>query len=275
MFPNDGVEYEFHHLGIPTDTPRRNERYSQTYGIYTSDSDCERVRTQWHRFESDSRLPQLMKSLPHLAFKVSCLEVAIRDCKVILGPYEPLPGYKVAVIDDGGHPIEFVETELSDEELWATARSGDSELYRDPSEQTKITVVETSNLEEIAGLEAHIPEFEKKLELEALQARLSGRPHLCLLALEDDRPVAYKVGYQETPNRFYSWIGAVLPEFRGRGIARELLHRQEQWARAQGYGEINVWSENRYRGMLIFLLKEGYDIFAVAGDGKVLFRKRL
>lgn len=272
MFPKDGVEYEFHHLGIPTDESRPNERYSQSYGIYTSDSDCRRVRTQWHRYEPDSRLPRLMQALPHVAFKVSSLERAIENCRVILGPYEPISGYRVAVIEDGGHPIEFVETQLSDEELWDAAKSGGSELYRTSSE---ITLVETEDLEAIARLETLIPEFPQKLELETLQARLSGRPHLCLLALEDDRPVAYKVGYQETPNRFYSWIGAVLPEYRGCGIARRLLHRQEEWVRAQGYGEINVWSENRYRGMLVFLLKEGYDIFAVAGDGKVLFRKRL
>ena len=275
MFPKDGVKYEFHHLGIPTDETRPNERHSRSYGVFTSDSDCRRVRTQWHRYEPGSRIPHLMQSLPHVAFKVSDLEVAIRDCKVILGPFEPLPRYRVAVIDDGGHPVEFVETELSDEEIWAVAESGESELYQASPEANKLTVVETADLEEIARLEAGIPEFPKKLDLESLQARLAGRPHLCLIALENDRPVAYKVGYQETPNRFYSWIGAVLPEYRGRGIARKLLHRQEQWARAQGYGEINVWSENRYRGMVIFLLKEGYDIFAVSGDGKVLLRKVL
>jgi GNAT superfamily N-acetyltransferase len=138
-----------------------------------------------------------------------------------------------------------------------------------------IEIVETTEFEQIVGLEQAIPEFASKYRVSDLEARLAGRPHLCLLALDGGRPVGYKLGYQETPARFYSWIGAVLPECRGLGIARGLLHRQEAWVKEAGYREIDVWSENRYRGMMIFLLKENYDIFAVAGNGKVLFRKVL
>ncbi|MDK6382739.1 hypothetical protein [Citrobacter freundii] len=48
---------------------------------------------------------------------------------VILGPYEPVDDYLVAIIDDYGVPIE---TALSDEELWACAASGQGRLYRKP-----------------------------------------------------------------------------------------------------------------------------------------------
>ena len=131
------------------------------------------------------------------------------------------------------------------------------------------------DLELIARLESAIPEFESHYSVEKIRARLDNRKYLALVAYDDDRPVAYKVGYQETPNRFYSWIGGVFPDSRRKGWAQKLLHTQEKWCREQGYGEINVWSANEYRGMLIFLLHEGYDVFAVAGDGKVLMRKLL
>ncbi|HET6170838.1 MAG TPA: hypothetical protein VFE01_11685, partial [Terracidiphilus sp.] len=59
-----------------------------------------------------------------LAFKVSDLDRALRDQKLLLAPYEPIEGFRVAIIDDGGKPIELIETRLSDEEIWSLARSG-------------------------------------------------------------------------------------------------------------------------------------------------------
>jgi len=69
--------------------------------------------------------------VPHVAFKVDDLQQAIEGEEVILGPYEPVDDYFVAVINDAGVPIELIQTGLSDEELWARARSGQGSLYRD------------------------------------------------------------------------------------------------------------------------------------------------
>jgi hypothetical protein len=40
---------------------------------------------------------------------------------LLLGPYEPILGFHVAVIDDGGNPIELIETSLTDDEIWKRA----------------------------------------------------------------------------------------------------------------------------------------------------------
>jgi hypothetical protein len=45
----EGVTYEFHHLGIPTQSERPGERYSDVYAMYTSDDPCRVARVQWHR----------------------------------------------------------------------------------------------------------------------------------------------------------------------------------------------------------------------------------
>jgi hypothetical protein len=125
MFERDGVQYEFHHLGIPTTEIKPNERFSEMFGMHTSDSGCGLIRVQWHRFDADSPLDPLLRSVPHPSFKVSCLEGAIGGKRILLGPYEPIAGYRVAIIEDGGVPIELVETELSDEEIWRCATSGE------------------------------------------------------------------------------------------------------------------------------------------------------
>jgi hypothetical protein len=124
-----GIVYEFHHMGIPTSEVKPNETYSSLAKMYTSDNQGT-FKIQWHRFEHDSPLHLLLKTLPHVAFKVNDLEAAIAGEALILGPYEPIDDYFVAVIDDGGVPVELIQTALTDEELWRRAKSGQGSLYR-------------------------------------------------------------------------------------------------------------------------------------------------
>lgn len=130
MFTKDGVTYRFHHMGIPTVETKPGERYSAAYKMYTSDDACGLIRVQWHRYEPGSPLPALLQKQPHPAFQVSDLDRAIAGKKVILGPYEPIADYRVAVIEDGGIGIELVQTGLSEEQLWEKAET-DNALYAD------------------------------------------------------------------------------------------------------------------------------------------------
>ncbi|KTD08511.1 VOC family protein [Legionella jamestowniensis] len=118
------TRYQYHHMGIPTTTPREGERYSSTFKMYTSGGEHTEYRIQYHRFEDDSPLHPLIKTMPHVAFKVDNLEEAIRNKEVILGPYEPFSGYKVAMIAECGTPVEFIETTLSEEEIWYSEHKG-------------------------------------------------------------------------------------------------------------------------------------------------------
>jgi hypothetical protein len=126
----EGLEFEYHHMGIPTNAVRANERYSSKFKMYTSDSENSQFRIQWHRFEDDSPLHPLIRTLSHVAFKVTDINRAIAGKSVLLGPYCPFAGFKVAMAEDGGVPIEFLETDLTDEEIWALPKSK-SELYPD------------------------------------------------------------------------------------------------------------------------------------------------
>ena len=119
----NGIECTFHHVGIPTTEPKPDERFSERFRMYTSDSSCKSVRIQWHRFDEDSSLDPLIRTVPHVAFKVTDLEAAIAGYSLLLAPYEPIEGFRVAIIEDGGCPIELVETSLDDRELWRRAES--------------------------------------------------------------------------------------------------------------------------------------------------------
>ena len=124
-----GIEYTFHHIGIPLADDKTTGSYSEKAGMYTEDNPG-KFRIQWHRFTPDSPLHPLLKTVPHVALKVSDLKAAIEGEEVILGPYEPIDGYFVAVINDSGAPVELIETTLSDEEIWGRARRGEGSLYR-------------------------------------------------------------------------------------------------------------------------------------------------
>jgi hypothetical protein len=127
----EGVIYTLHHIGIPTEERLAGERFAAKVGMYTTDDLTGPVPIQWHRFEPDSPLHPLIRTQPHLAYKVSDLNAAIEGHTVILGPYEPIDDYRVAMIDNTGVPVEFIETGLSDEEIWARATTGQrAALYR-------------------------------------------------------------------------------------------------------------------------------------------------
>lgn len=127
MKPN--ITYVFHHTGIPTTEIKPNETYSASAKMFTSDNDG-KFKIQWHRFEADSPLHPLIKTLPHVAFKVNNLSAAIEGEEVILGPYEPIDDYFVAMISDNGVPVEFIQTQLTDDDLWNRRKKLEGALYR-------------------------------------------------------------------------------------------------------------------------------------------------
>ncbi len=100
---------EYHHLGIPTDIKRNNETYLEDFKMYVSGFDTSPYGVEWMRFEPDSPLPELVKTVPHIAFKVTDLEAELEGKEVIIEPNSPAKGVRVAFIVDNGAPVEFLE----------------------------------------------------------------------------------------------------------------------------------------------------------------------
>ncbi|WP_435260921.1 GNAT family N-acetyltransferase [Tenacibaculum sp. nBUS_03] len=102
---------------------------------------------------------------------------------------------------------------------------------------------------------------------------------LSIIAYEDDIPIGFKIGYQYNQTIFYSWIGGVLPKYRKRKVASTLAFSQEKWAKKKGYSKLRTKSMNRFKPMLIFNLKNGFDIIQVytneSKQTKIVFEKRL
>lgn len=100
---------KYHHLGIPTSEIREDEVYLEHLGVYVSGYEESDFGIEWMRFEEGAPYPELVKTVPHVAFEVSNVHEAIVGKKVIIEPNSPSPGVTVAFIEENGAPIEFIE----------------------------------------------------------------------------------------------------------------------------------------------------------------------
>ncbi|UAA38603.1 GNAT family N-acetyltransferase [Paraneptunicella aestuarii] len=117
-----------------------------------------------------------------------------------------------------------------------------------------------ATIAEIVKVYRSIPEFSHFKSLADLKKRLAGKPHLILAAYDCGEVVGFKIGYGKNNREFYSWLGAVNPTHRGKGVAHGLLNAQEQWAKTQGFQIISVASTNRFPSMMRMLLRQHYKI---------------
>jgi hypothetical protein len=101
--------WQFHHIGIPTDTPRPGEQYLENFKMYVSGFQTSPYGIEWMRFEKDSPVSELVKTVPHLAFEVDDLEIALEGKKIIGEISSPSEGVRVAMIIDNDAPVELLE----------------------------------------------------------------------------------------------------------------------------------------------------------------------
>jgi hypothetical protein len=107
----------YHHIGIPTDIPRENEEYLEKFKTYCTGHDTNPYGIEWMRFEADSPLPELVKTVPHVAFVVEDLLEAISGKDILIKPNSPTDGVTVAFIVDNGAPVEFLQFEKPEFEV--------------------------------------------------------------------------------------------------------------------------------------------------------------
>jgi len=101
--------WRFHHVGVPVNKPMPNEKYIAGLKIYVSGFDTSPYGFEWMRFEEDSPLSELIKTVPHIAFEVDNLEEALKGKEVITEAHTIAEGIRVAMIIDNGAPIELLE----------------------------------------------------------------------------------------------------------------------------------------------------------------------
>jgi hypothetical protein len=100
---------KYHHLGIPTTVPRENERHLAEHKTFVSGYETSPYGIEWMRFEKGCTVPELVRTVPHVAFEVENLDEALKGKEILIPPNSPSKGILVAFIVDNGAPIEFLE----------------------------------------------------------------------------------------------------------------------------------------------------------------------
>ena len=100
---------KFNHVGIPTQDAFEGEIDLPHLKMTVSDHENNPYGIQWQRYWDDAPYPELVKTVPHVAFVVEDIQKAIADKKVIIAPNSPSDGLVVAFIEVNGAPIELME----------------------------------------------------------------------------------------------------------------------------------------------------------------------
>jgi len=101
----------FNHLGIPTKGRFEGEIDLPHLKMTVSDHENNSYGIQWQRYWADAPYPELIKTVPHIAFEVDDLREAIEGKNVIIQPNSPSEGLVVAFIEENGAPVELMQYE--------------------------------------------------------------------------------------------------------------------------------------------------------------------
>ena len=104
----DTIMLKYHHLGIPTTNKMPGERYLEGHHVLVSGYEESNYNIEWMRYEPECTLPEIVKTVPHVAFEVDDVVAAIKGKKVIIQPNSPSEGVLVAFIEENGAPIELI-----------------------------------------------------------------------------------------------------------------------------------------------------------------------
>lgn len=100
--------WRFHHVGIPTTVVHPGENHLEALGLHVSGFGDSPYGIEWMRFDEDSPLHELIRTVPHVAFEVDDLDAALEGQHVIHPPGSPSEGVRAAMIVHDGAPVELI-----------------------------------------------------------------------------------------------------------------------------------------------------------------------
>lgn len=112
------TKLRYHHLGIPTKNILPNETHLPQFKMFAAGYYDSPYGIEWMRFEEGCTLPELVQTVPHIAFVVDDLQEAIKGKKILIEPNSPSEGVNVAFIEDNGAPVEFLQFDKPENEVW-------------------------------------------------------------------------------------------------------------------------------------------------------------
>jgi hypothetical protein len=96
-------------MGVPTQDRKDGERYLAEFKLFVSGFSSSEYGVEWMRFEPDSPVAEIIKTVPHVAFEVDDIDQALEGKEVLSAPNSPSDGVRAAMIIENGCPIELIQ----------------------------------------------------------------------------------------------------------------------------------------------------------------------
>jgi hypothetical protein len=100
---------EFDHIGIPAQGKHEGMRYLESKRLWLTSPSDHPFRVEWLWYEEGSPEADLVRTLPHVAYRVDSLEEAVAGKRVVAEPFDVFGEVRVGFIEVDGAPIEFVQ----------------------------------------------------------------------------------------------------------------------------------------------------------------------
>jgi hypothetical protein len=112
----------FDHIGLVTDEVKDGESFVAATRVWVTSPRAGGCNVEWLRFEHDTPITGLLRTAPHVAYRVDNLDAAIAGHTVLAEPFDPTGRdddfLRVAFVEVDGAVIELMEYGDPDETGW-------------------------------------------------------------------------------------------------------------------------------------------------------------
>ena len=113
---------KFDHIGLITDEKKPGETFVEATRVWVTNPRASSMNVEWLRFEPDSPVTGVLRTEPHVAYRVDDLAAAIEGHKVLAEPFDPTATgnnfLRVAFVEVDGAVVELMQYGNPDEEGW-------------------------------------------------------------------------------------------------------------------------------------------------------------
>jgi hypothetical protein len=109
----------FDHVGLVTEEPKEGESWVEATRVWVTSPRAHPFNVEWLRFEPDSPVTGLLRTEPHVAYRVDDVRRAVEGHKVLAEPFDVGNGFLTAAfVDVDGAVVEFMQYANPSEEGW-------------------------------------------------------------------------------------------------------------------------------------------------------------
>ena len=100
---------EFDHIGIPAQAKRDGMRLLESKRLWLTSPADHPYRVEWLWYEAGSPEVELIRTVPHVAYRVASLEDAMAGETILAEPFDVFGEVRVSFVEVDGAPVEFVQ----------------------------------------------------------------------------------------------------------------------------------------------------------------------